>query len=153
MRGTVRAICIAPTAGAPMQRVPEVMAVAGAGLCGDRYCTAGGSFNRGSAGRRQVTLVNAVFFEGTGFDFVDSRRNIVTNGVELMWLIGREFQIGWARFRGVKYCDPCQRPSQLAGKERSFKEAFSDRGGLIADVIEGGLIKEGDPVIPPPKGY
>lgn len=151
--GTVVALCICPAAGQPMQAVQEVEAVVGAGLKGDRYSTGEGSFNKGHQGRRQVTLINALFFEGTDFQYLDSRRNIVTSGVELMWLIDREFQIGTARFRGVKYCDPCNRPSTLAGKERSFKEVFFDRGGLIAEVVEGGIIKVGDEVIPPPKGY
>ncbi len=151
--GTVTAIYIAPKAGAPMERVSEVQAIAGAGLAGDRYCSGQGSFNDGDVGRRQVTLINEIFFYDTSFDYVDSRRNIVTKDVELMWLIGREFQIGGARFRGVKYCDPCQRPSNLARKVYNFKRAFFDRGGLVAEIIEGGLIKEGDVVIPPPKGY
>jgi len=120
---------------------------------GDRYASAAGSYNRNRPGSRQVTLINAIFFEGTEFVYTDSRRNIVTEGVELMWLINREFTIGQARFRGIKYCDPCERPSRLAGKLTSFKEAFSDRGGLIAEVVEGGTIKAGDLVIPPPKGY
>ena len=97
--------------------------------------------------------MNVIFFEESGFSFEDSRRNIFLRGVELMWLIGREFQIGTARFRGVKYCDPCTRPSKLSGNQKSFKETFFDRGGLIAEVIESGVIKTGDPVIPPPKDY
>lgn len=135
-----------------MQSVQHIEAIAGAGLRGDRYCTGNGSFNKGGVGRRQVTLINVIFFAGTGFEFVDSRRNIVVEGVELMWLIGREFQIGTARFRGVKYCDPCQRPSKLSGKE-GFKEAFFDRGGLVAEVIQSGAFDVGAAVIPPPKGY
>lgn len=136
-----------------MRQITEVEAVAGQGLRGDRYATGDGSYNKGKQGNRQVTLINGIFFAGTGFDYVDSRRNIVTVGVELMWLINQEFQIGTARFRGVKYCDPCLRPSRLSGKETSFKEAFFDRGGLVAEVIESGVIKTGDPVVPPPKGY
>ncbi|MBI2640204.1 MAG: hypothetical protein HYW90_04955 [Candidatus Sungbacteria bacterium] len=131
----------------------EVEAIAGQGLKGDRYATGEGSFNKGKQGNRQVTLMNAIFFDGSGFEFRDSRRNIFVQGVELMWLIGREFQIGTARFRGLKYCDPCTRPSKLSGKQKSFKETFFDRGGLIAEVIEGGIIKTGDPVIPPPNSY
>ena len=153
MNGIVSAICICPISGGLMQEVQEVEAIAGQGLNGDRYATGEGSFNKGKQGNRQVTLINGIFFEGSGFEFTDSRRNIMTMGVELMWLIGREFQIGVARFRGVKYCDPCTRPSKLSGKEKSFKEAFFDRGGLIAEVIEGGAIKIGDRIIPPPKGY
>lgn len=151
--GTVVALCICPAAGNPMQVVQEVEAITGSGLKGDRYCTGEGSFNKGSQGQRQITLINALFFEGTDFQYVDSRRNIVTRGVELMWLIGREFQIGTAHVRGVKYCDPCNRPSQLSGCKKSFKEVFFDRGGLIAEVIEGGIIRVNDDVIPPPRGY
>jgi len=153
MKGIVRAICIAAVAGEPMEEVSEVEATTGQGLKGDRYATGEGSFNVGSQGSRQVTFMNAIFFVGSGFDFRDSRRNLFVEGVELMWLIGREFQVGTARFRGIKYCDPCQRPSKLSGKSKSFKEVFFDRGGLIAEVTETGVIRLGDEVTPPPKGY
>lgn len=151
--GVVVAICIAHVARSPMTRVNAVEAIAGQGLKGDRYCTGEGSFNKEEVGRRQVTLINALFFKGSGFDYIDTRRNIVTRDVELMSLIGKEFQIGGARMRGVKYCDPCLRPSQSSGEGRSFKEAFFDRGGLIAEVLEGGLIKVKDPIVPPFKNY
>lgn len=153
MKGIVKAICITAVAGGLMEEVSEVEAVTGQGLKGDRYATGEGSFNVGSQGSRQVTFMNAIFFEGSGFDFRHSRRNLFVEGVELMWLIGREFQVGTARFRGIKYCDPCQRPSKLSGKSKSFKEVFFDRGGLIAEVIETGVIRLGDEVTPPPKGY
>ena len=169
MNGKVVAMYICPQAGQPMQQVQEVKALAGKGLKGDRYCMGEGSFNfKGKNSswwwlkrwfqwcfkvKRQVTLISAVSFRGTGFEFGESRRNIVTEDVELMFLIGKEFYVGAARFRGVKYCDPCNRPSKLCNKEKSFKEAFFDRGGLIAEIIEGGIIKEGDIIIPPYKGY
>lgn len=151
--GTVVAICICPTAGAAMRLVQEVRAMAGAGLHGDRYCYARGSFNQGQHGKRQVTLINGAFFPGSGFDYADTRRNIVTRGVELMDLIGKEFQIGKARFRGLKYCDPCVRPSDLSGNAGSFRDAFHDRGGLVAEILQSGLIKVGSLVVPPPKKY
>ena len=151
--GRVVAIFISPKAGAAMQRVAEVQAIAGAGLEGDRYCSGAGSFNKGKAGKRQVTLINGIFFDDSGFTFQESRRNIVTEGVELMWLIGREFRIGEAVFRGVKYCDPCRRPSKLSGNAVNFDEAFFDRGGLIAEIVKEGMIREGDEIILPLKGY
>ena len=153
MNGTVIAICISPEAGGPMQEVQEVEAIAGAGLKGDRYGTGDGSFNKGKQGARQVTLINGLFFQGTEYSYKDSRRNIVTMGVELMWLIGREFNVGEARFRGLRYCDPCERPTKLSGNKQSFKDTFHDRGGLIAEVLQGGTIKTGDEVVPPPRGY
>ncbi len=151
--GTIAGIFICPTAGEAMQSVETVLAITGAGLQGDRYCTGEGSFNKGKAGNRQVTLINARFFPGSGFTYAESRRNIVTQGVELLWLIGREFQIGAARMKGVKYCEPCNRPSKLSGKKESFQEAFFDCGGIIAEVLEDGLLRVNDLIIPPPKGY
>lgn len=150
---TVVAICISPVAGGEMQEIQKVEAVAGSGLMGDRYADGKGSFNKDNQGKRQVTLINGIFFKDSGFTYTESRRNIVTEGVELMWLIGKEFQIGNARMRGVRYCDPCLRPSKLAGKEKSFKETFFDRGGIIAEILQGGTIKVGDAIIPPDKGY
>ena len=147
VNGNVVAIFVAPVAGQKMEEVEEARAIAGAGLGGDRYCTAEGSFNRNRPGRRQVTLINSIFFEDSGFEYIESRRNIVTRGVELMWLIGREFQIGPARFLGQNYCDPCLRPSKLSDKKEKFLEAFLDRGGLVAEIIEGGTIKKGDLII------
>lgn len=149
--GTVVAICICPAAGEAMESVPETVALAGRGLVGDRYADAAGSWNADKPGTRQVTLINARFFPGSGFDYVDSRRNIVTEGVELMDLIGKTFTVGQATLRGVRYCDPCARPGKLAGKEASFAEAFHDRGGLVAEILEGGSIAIGDAVIPPVK--
>ncbi len=153
MDGTVVAICISPLAGGQMQEIEQVEALAGFGLKGDRYASGEGSFNSGNPGKRQVTLMNGIFFGESGFEYIDSRRNTITFGVELMWLIGREFEVGDALLRGVKYCDPCHRPTKLSGKTRSFQEAFFDRGGLVAEVIRGGLIRVDDPIIPPPRGY
>ena len=154
MLGILKAICIAPIKGGPMQSLESVMAITGAGLEGDRYSTGEGSFNTDKIGLRQVTLMNTMFFPGSGFEYHHSRRNLFVEGVELMWLIGRDtFTIGGVVLKAVKYCDPCLRPSNLSGIEASFKEAFFDRGGIIAEVIEGGILRIGDEVIPPPKGY
>ena len=98
VNGNVVAIFISPTAGGKMEEVETAEAVAGAGLAGDRYSMGEGSFNRKRLGRRQVTLINSLFFQDSGFEYAESRRNIVTQGIELMWLIGREFQIGEGTF-------------------------------------------------------
>ena len=151
--GEVRGIFIAREKRAPMEALQDVLAEQGNGLCNDRYQDGGGSYNQGRPGKRQVTLINAVFFEGSGFDPIESRRNLVVHGVELMDLIGKEFKVGNAFLKGVKYCDPCHIPSKMAGKSHSFREAFFDRGGLVAEVIKTGIIMLGDPVVPPKKNY
>jgi hypothetical protein len=152
-KGLVLGLAICPIARQPMENRFEVLAIEGQGLEGDRYSRGEGSYNKGSIGKRQVTLINAAFVPRSGFSFIETRRNIMTQGVELMWLIGREFDIGDARFRGVKYCDPCLVPSALAKKEIRFADAFHDRGGLVAEVVKGGPIRINSPIIPPKKEY
>jgi MOSC domain-containing protein YiiM len=152
-QGTVVAICVASRKGEPMASLQEAMAVAGQGLSGDRYARGQGSWSRGQVGRRQVTLINSLFVQGSGFEFGETRRNIATSGVELMDLIGQKFSVGDAMLRGVKYCDPCLRPSVLSSKDIPFRDAFHDRGGLVAEVLSSGLIRIGSPVIPPSKHY
>lgn len=162
--GNVAAIFISPTARGAMQSVNEAEAIAGCGIKGDRYCAGVGSFNDKSKGRRgvgarQVSLMDARFFAHTPFDFIDSRRNIITEGVELIWLLKRgdkkfaqEFRIGNAVFRAVDPLDPCGVPSNTSGKP-GFKEAFFDCGAIIAEVLVSGHFRVGDPVFHASKGY
>jgi len=149
--GIVMAICICPELGKPMQEVESVEAIAGMGLKGDRYATGEGSWNKGRQGKRQVTLFNWRFIHGSNFSHVDTRRNIFVDDAELMYLIGKRFPIGGAIFDGIKYCDPCPRPSNLSGNSQDFQETFFDRGGLIAQVAYGGIIRVGDPLLVPPR--
>lgn len=151
--GKVTNICISAVARAPMQKALRVRAVAGYGLVGDRYATGDGSYNKEAVGKRQVTLINGLFVPDSGFLFEETRRNLEVVGIELMDLIGKEFDVGSARFKGVKYCDPCLVPSVLAGKKLPFRDAFHDRGGLVAEVIVSGWIEIGSLVVPPKKPY
>lgn len=151
--GKVVSICIGREAGAKMEEVEEVYAEAGNDLIGDRYCDGNRSFNKNKPGKRQVTFMNAMFFEGSGFAFVDSRRNIFLEDVELMDLIGKEFTVGDVTFQGVKYCDPCNRPNTLAGIKNSFRDTFFDRGGLVAEIVTSGIIRVGSIVKTPKKDY
>lgn len=60
--GRVVCICVGSEAGAVMAEVSAVTAKAGNGLVGDRYYGGNGSFNRDKPGKRQITLMNAMFF-------------------------------------------------------------------------------------------
>ncbi|HXV27113.1 MAG TPA: MOSC domain-containing protein [Candidatus Paceibacterota bacterium] len=152
MKGQVVDIYITDDAGRPMRQVSWVRAVEGKGLEGDRYAEGRGAFT--NAKRRTIRQVSFLALEdlrrvNTGreqpFTMADTRRNIVVQGVDLLSLIGREFTVGSARFRGVEHCSPCARPSVLSGKP-GFKEAFHERGGLRAEVLEEGIITTGSAV-------
>ncbi len=146
----VEAIYLAPGRGEPRVRVERVRAVEGKGLEGDRYFghvrRPGGKHDP----ERQVTLVEAEALEaaraeaGRGIRPAESRRNVVTRGVRLNDLVGREFRVGGALLRGVELCEPCVRLARF-----TYREVVHDlkgRGGLRAAIVRGGEIREGDPV-------
>lgn len=146
MTGTVEAIYVARERGGARTPVEAATAVAGEGLLGDRYL---GKPPTRYAATCQLTLVEAEAVESvraTGRDFspADTRRNVVTRGVALNDLVGREFRIGNTLLRGVERCDPCSRLERFT--YRGIMRDLADRGGLRAEILEGGEIRVGDPV-------
>ena len=75
----------------------------------------------------------------------ETRRNLVTEGVALNHLVGREFRVGAVRLRGVKLAEPCVYLEQLTGHE-GVRAAFVHRGGLRAEILDGGDLRVGDTV-------
>jgi MOSC domain-containing protein YiiM len=62
---------------------------------------------------------------------------------ELNQLVGKTFFLGSIECKGVELCTPCQRPAQLTNKP-NFMDAFEDRGGLRAEILDTGIVKIGD---------
>src|SRR5215472_12402362 len=108
--GLVTAIFIGPAAREPMTSVAEVRAVAGRGLEGDRYFDGTGTFSDGSVSKH-LTLIESEAVAAAERDYkVDlpgeqSRRNLLTSGIALNHLVGREFRIGDVRLRGIRLCE------------------------------------------------
>ncbi len=150
-KGSVVSIGITNAGGEPMLAVDEVKAVAGQGLEGDRYFSKQGSFsdNPNTTGR-QVTLIESEALDAlardykTEIEYKDARRNIVTRGVPLNHLLGKEFSVGDVRMRGVRLNEPC---NHLAGlTHEQVKAGLVHRGGLRADILNDGTIRVGDAV-------
>ena len=150
-QGTVVSIYIAAAAMGPMASVAEVRAVPGKGLEGDRYFKQAGTYSDNPGSGRDVTLVEIEAIESLKRDYGielepgESRRNIVTRGVSLNHLVGREFKVGEVTLRGVRLCEPC---SHLEGLSRKgVQRALNHRGGLRAEIVSGGRIRVGNPVV------
>ena len=145
MDGRVEAIHVTGERGEALQSVPQVKAIAGVGLDGDRYA----GTNRP---HKQVTLIESEALEALRRDHeielpaAETRRNILTSGVALNHLVGREFRVGEATFRGVKLCEPCHYLEEVTGQ--SVRMPLLHRGGLNAEIVEGGTIRVGDAVTP-----
>jgi MOSC domain-containing protein YiiM len=146
--GTICAVYLAPDAEEVPVAVPQVRAVLGRGLEGDRYFLGQGTFSRSPGEGRQVTLIEAEALEAVrrehGLDLGEgrSRRNLVTTGIRLADLVGRRFRVGTALLRGVRLCPPCDHLERLVGP--GLLAALEGRGGLRADVLEEGTIRPGD---------
>ena len=152
MTGQVLEIWTAPAAAAPMVRRPAVPALPGLGLAGDRYALGGGTWARYPELEKQVTLIDAgqvaaaAVEAGVALSPGDTRRNVVTAGVDLPSLVGRWFTVGDVLLFGSKRCPPCTHLERLTGHR--LVKALATRGGINAAVFAGGTVHEGDAVVP-----
>jgi MOSC domain-containing protein YiiM len=160
-RGSVVSIQIAREASAPMESLPEVRAVPGRGLEGDRYFRDRGFYSgKASHGGREVTLVEVESVEallrgvvnaegqtlGIKLTPAETRRNIATSGVPLNHLVDREFWVGEVLMRGTRLCEPCRHLEDLT--QRGVLGGLVHRGGLRARILSEGMIRVGDIIRP-----
>jgi len=143
--GMVEEIWTAAEAAVPADAHSTVGALAGLGLEGDRHVAGTGTFPSGVPGSA-LTLIEAEVCESfepaLGPDV--HRRNIVTRGIQLNGLVGRDFTIGTTRCRGMRLCEPCVVVERYASQPVLRK--LVHRGGLRADILADGVVSVGDSV-------
>ena len=146
---TVDEIFITHAAGKPMVSVESVSAIAEQGLEGDRYFLGNGFYSDKEGWGANVTLIeseaiNAVNVgHSTDFTAAMLRRNLVTSGIRLNSLIGRDFHCGGAILHGTKPFPPCMHLAYLLGRSDVLKY-FAYCSGIGARVVFGGQICAGD---------
>ena len=149
-KGSLVSIHIAPGSSAPTTTLAEARVVPGKGIEGDRYFNGVGTWSKLPGTGREVTLIELEAIEAikqeSGLEIApkDSRRNLVTRGVPLNHLVGREFKIGSARFKGMRLCEPCDHLQGLT--KQGVKGALLHRGGLRTEVLQEGIIRAGDTI-------
>jgi len=149
-QGSIQEIFVTPASGQAMVSVPSVRAFADRGLEGDRFYR--DSWSAVKRSDKAVSLIEDEVLELAGKEIgVDAigiltRRNIVTRGVPLIELLGREFTIGGVRMRGIRLFEPCGHLVAVTKIPAIFK-ALEHRSGLKAAVLSDGDIKIGDAVV------
>jgi MOSC domain-containing protein YiiM len=139
--GTVEHIHLAGARGAPVEAVETVEAEAGLGLHGDRFF--------GVADAEEFTLIEAESVarladeHGVALAPGGTRRNVTTRGIDLGGLVGRRFRVGEVVCEGLERCEPCLHLAQLTDR-RVLRGLLHT--GLSAAILEGGVIRVGDPV-------
>jgi MOSC domain-containing protein YiiM len=138
VHGSVESIAIASQESALPGAVGEIE-VTDRGLVGDRYADAG-----------DITLIAAEALEGlradTGIELSheESRRQVLTRGIDLNALVGKRFTVGSVECEGVELCEPCNHLQSLT--QPGVLRGLVHRAGLRANVIRPGRIAVGDAV-------
>jgi MOSC domain-containing protein YiiM len=144
LTGTVELIVIAAHKEGPVELVSQAEAIAGQGLDGDRYADGQGTFSNPHGLGHELTLIEAEEAERIGLAPEDARRNLVTRGIDLNALVGKTFKVGGVTCAGRRLCEPCAHLQRLT--EPGLLRKLAHRGGLRADILEGGRIAVGDEI-------
>ncbi len=113
--------------------------VTGKGIVGDRF------FGHKDDYKGQITFFAEEVFEDlcTQFQVQDKdpsvfRRNVITRGVDLNSLIGKEFEVQGVRFLGTEECKPCYWMDQAFAE--GAEVALRGQGGLRARILCDGML-------------
>ena len=145
-------ILIAQSPAAPMTPQQQVRAIPGRGLEGDRYAEGIGTFSpHPQKPDYEITFIQQEHVEdferwlGKPFTARDTRRNVVTRGVDLNSLVDREFRVGSVLIRGIRLCEPCNFLAKQTTPE--VVRGLLHKGGLRAQILSEGEIRIGDTLL------
>ena len=138
-------ICISDKNENKMINVNSVEAVSGKGILNDRY------YGENNSQDTQITLIESENIDyyneisETKIPYINFRRNIITKGIQLNDLVGKEFLIGNIKMKGHRLCDPC-RYLQEKLEQKNLVKKLLNRGGLRCAVLTDGIISVNDPI-------
>lgn len=119
-----------------MRPTASVEALAGVGLQGDMHAIEGST--------RQVLLIEIETLDALNLLPAMVKENITTQGIALMSLkSGQRLRIGSAVLQITKKCNPCGCMEEI---HVGMQDALRDRRGMLARVLQGGIIRVGDTI-------
>lgn len=143
----IHTIFIAEKSLGKQLQVDKINLITGKGIVGDR------NFNKAKWPGQNITFIEMEEIEAFNNNYqqriqlADTRRNVITQGIRLNDLVGKEFLIGDVRFKGVELCEPCAILGKLLSNDTLTKKevvkAFTHKSGLRADVLSDGEIQSG----------
>ena len=131
--------------GAMITAVPEVEVIAGQGLLGDRHC------KPDNENRCQISLIeseNVDYYNKistSSISPVEFRRNIITKGIRLNALVGKEFFIGKIKVKGLELCRPCKHLEELLNQKNLIKKMLL-KSGFRCEILTNGKIYINDEI-------
>ena len=140
---TVVNICITSESGKKMESINSIKVIANKGIVNDRY------FKENNDKNNQITLIeseNVDYYNkisGTNLIPTDFRRNVITKGISLNNLVGKEILLGDVKLKVHDLCEPCRYLQELLGEENLVKKLLN-RGGLRCELLTNGNINVND---------
>ena len=144
--GKVLEIGISENKSSKIVNVNEVEAIKGKGLIGEKH------FKEDNKKRSQITLIEIENINhynkitGTKFPAINFLRNIVTEGIRLNVLVGKEFFIGKVKVKAHDLCRPCKNLQEFLQQKNTVKELLYT-GGLRCEILSSGKIFIDDQII------
>ena len=144
--GKVLEIGISENKSSKIVNVNEVEAIEGKGLVGEKH------FKENNKKRIQITLIEIENINhynkitGTQIAAINFLRNIVTEGIRLNVLVGKEFFIGKVKVRAHDLCRPCKNLQESFQQKNTVKELLYT-GGLRCEILSSGKIFINDQII------
>ncbi len=151
VHGVVTSLHVAERMSQPMLSPDRIEAIPGCGIRGDRYMLGTGTYSKKPEPGRQITLIEAEVLEwlaaahGIVVAPQECRRNVVTRGIALAPLVGREIEVGTVLLRAHRITQPCRYLEKLLNQPGLY-QAMWDKGGISCEILRGGIIQIGDPV-------
>jgi len=139
-------IAISENSKGEMKKVDNIETIAGKGIFNDRH------FKNNNEKKSQITLIEVenINYYNTAYKTSilskDFRRNIITEGIRLNDLVGRELFIGEVKLKVHDLCRPCKYLQELLKQQNLIKE-FLHKGGLRCEILKGGKIFTGDKIV------
>ena len=144
--GKVILIGISKNLDSPITNVVSVEAIKGRGLVGEKH------FKKDNEKRRQITLIEIENINhynkitGTTIPAINFLRNIVTEGIQLNVLVGKEFFIGAVKVKAHDLCRPCKYLQESLQQKNTVNELLHT-GGLRCEILSSGKICLEDQII------
>ena len=122
-----------------MVDVTDIEVIAKKGIVNDRY------FTEKNDEDTQITLIereNIDYYNNisqSNIPYINFRRNIITRGINLNDLVGKEILIGDVKVKGHRLCHPCKYLQDKLVQD-NFVKKLHNRGGLRCEILSNGRI-------------
>ena len=136
---------ISKTSNQAIKEVDSIEVLSNKGVVGDRHFK---DFNDPYC---QLTLIESenIDYYNAKYDldinYVDFRRNIVSQGIKLNELVGKKLLVGNVKVEGIDLCRPCKHLTEVLKQDNIIKE-FLRRGGLRCQILSSSNINVGDEI-------